>query len=72
MQVAIGQNHKTAVQRFSVFARLFLADQWVFTFRLGLKNHYRKAFLVKKQEVCIPLAGRLKISAHRIDLCVRE
>ncbi|MDR3323779.1 MAG: hypothetical protein LBS89_06215 [Zoogloeaceae bacterium] len=67
MQIAVGEEHKAAVERFCIFARLLLADQRIFVFRLGFQHQQRKVFFIQQQEVDKTVAGSFKIPAQIVD-----
>ena len=75
MQVAVGQDHKAAIERFGVFARLLFANQRVFVFCLGFQHHKREGFFIQQQKVNKAFAGGFKVVAqfaHGINLAARE
>lgn len=63
MQVAVGQDHEAAIERFCVFARLLFANQWVFALGFGFEHHEREVLVIEQKKVGKTLAGGFKVVA---------
>jgi len=66
MQIAVGQDYKTAFLAFCIFAGLLFADKGIFAFGFRFKNDNRKAFFVQQEKIDEALFGFFEVFAKSI------
>lgn len=72
MQVAIREDDEAAILRFGVLARLLLADQGIFVFRLGFEYNQGKAGIIEQKEVDETVAGLFEVFSECVDRCLGQ
>ena len=72
VQVAVGQNHKSAVLGLGVFPGLLLPDERALALRLSLQNDKGKPFVVEQQEIDEAIGRCLEVLAKRIQRCLLQ
>jgi len=65
VQIAVGKDYKSAIQRFGVFSRLLLANERIRLLRLGFEYDQREGFLVQEQEIHESVFRRIEIITER-------